>query len=84
MRPLRRNGALAPTLRFQLHSIAPITAGEEVTIAYGERKPNKELMRDYGASRWTACGLGIRQPAWPLALRGPPAVESLVCVHMLA
>jgi hypothetical protein len=34
--------------RFELRSLRPLAAGEEVTISYGESKPNCDLLRDYG------------------------------------
>jgi hypothetical protein len=34
--------------RFELRSLQPLAAGEEVTISYGECKPNCDLLRDYG------------------------------------
>jgi hypothetical protein len=33
---------------FQLRSLQPLGAGEEVTISYGREKPNCDLLRDYG------------------------------------
>ncbi|WIA21504.1 hypothetical protein OEZ85_000708 [Tetradesmus obliquus] len=33
---------------FQLQSLRPLAAGEELTISYGATKPNAECLRDYG------------------------------------
>ena len=34
--------------RFELRSLRPLNKGSELTISYGEAKPNNHLLRDYG------------------------------------
>jgi hypothetical protein len=40
--------AAAAVCSFQLQSLQPLSAGEELTISYGATKPNAECFRDYG------------------------------------